>query len=296
MKALQVIKKEWSCYMVNTVFDWQIKLAQELIAVSESPVLDAQVVLAHALGRSRSWVLAHPEAKFSPVQLDFLTETRQALLLGKPLPYILGHWEFFGLDFLVTPDVLIPRPETELLVEQALQWLSMSSDPCRALEVGTGSGCIAISLAVHQPGLKMIASDVSPVAITVARQNAGRHAVAQRIEFVLTDLLSAINGRFELLCANLPYIPTAILSGLPVAKYEPNLALDGGQDGFTFIRRFLQQATTHLAENGLLLAEIETNQGEAAKTLAKSLYPAAQVGLLQDLSGRDRLLRIENRV
>lgn len=282
--------------MPETVLDWQMQLSLELSAVSESPNLDAQVLLAHVLACKRTWILAHPQAKLTPIQMHQIIEARQALLQGRPLPYVLGHWEFYGLDFLVTPDVLIPRPETELLVEQALKWLNLHSGACKALELGTGSGCISISLAVHQPGLKIIAADISSAAIQVARQNAQRHAVAQHIDFVLSDLLSAFNGHFELLCANLPYIPTDTLHGLPVAKYEPNLALDGGQDGLHLIRRFLQQATAHLAKNGLLLAEIEANQGKDVIELAKSLYPDAQVGLLQDLPGRDRLLKIENRL
>lgn len=278
----------------ETVIEWQRQLTRDLSVFSESSALDAQVLLAHVTGRSRAWVLAHPEEKFSPVQANELMEARQALIKGMPLPYVLGHWEFFGLDFLVTPDVLIPRPETELLVEQALKWLAKRSFPCKALDVGTGSGCIAISLAAHQSELKIVATDISPAAIHVARRNAHRHAVSRQIEFVISDLLGAMCGRFKLICANLPYIPSPSLRDLSVAKYEPNLALDGGQDGLNYIRRLLQQASTHLAEDSLLLAEIEAGQGEAALTLAKNLYPAAHISLMQDLSGRDRLLKIEN--
>ena len=281
--------------MTYRVFDWQTQLAQDLAAVSESPALDAQVLLAHTLNSSRSWVLAHPEAVLSVAQADFLSEARQALLQGKPLPYILGQWEFYGLDFLVTPDVLIPRPETELLVEQGLQWLAEHPDTDRIVDIGTGSGCIAVSLAVHRPNIKIVAIDISPGAIEVARQNAHKHAVAPRIEFVLSDLLSALDGCFGLLCANLPYIPSGALQGLAVAQNEPNLALDGGQDGFDLIRRLLRQAPARLAKNSLLLAEIEAGQGKAAREAAQAVFPAAQISLLQDLSGRDRLLKIENR-
>jgi release factor glutamine methyltransferase len=282
--------------MPETVRDWQTQLIRDLTANSESPALDAQVLLAHVIGCSRSWVLAHPEASLSKPQITHLLEARKALMLGEPLPYVLGHWEFYGLDFLVTPDVLIPRPETELLVEQALKWLSQRRRGCQALEAGAGSGCISVSLAFHQPALTLIAVDISPPAIRVARYNADKYGVAHRINFVLSDLLSAIHGHFDLLCANLPYIPTHTLQGLSVVKHEPVQALDGGMDGLEIIRRFLQQAPDCLARDGLLLAEIEANQGQAVRKLAQRSFPQAQIGLLRDLSGNERLLRIENRL
>jgi release factor glutamine methyltransferase len=281
--------------MPDSILAWRMQLAQDLAAVSESPGLDAQVLIAHTLNSSRSWVLAHPEAVLSVAQVNFLSEARQALLQGKPLPYILGHWEFYGLDFLVTPDVLIPRPETELMVEQALQWLAQHPDASQVVDIGTGSGCIAVSLAARQPNIKIVAIDISPGAIEVARQNAHKHSVASRIEFILSDLLSAIEGCFELVCANLPYIPSAALQSLAVAQNEPLLALDGGLDGLDLIRRLFQQTPASLAKNSLLLAEIEAGQGNTARQVAQAVFPAAQISLLQDLSGRDRLLKIETR-
>lgn len=279
--------------MLDTVWDWRIKLSQGLATASESPALDAQVLLAHVMGRNRSWVLAHPEAVLLESEIHNLENASQALLKGNPLPYVLGHWEFFGLDFLVTPDVLIPRPETELLVEQALAWMSACPAPCTALEVGVGSGCIAVSLAVCHPQVKITGVDISEQALSIAHKNAQKHAVASRIDFVLSDMFEAISGQFDLICANLPYIPTLSLQGLPVARHEPRLALDGGPDGLDRIRRFLEQAPGYLAKKSLILAEIEANQGPAVMSLALNIYPAAQVNLLQDLAGKDRLLRIE---
>ncbi len=279
----------------GTLIDWQKQLVRELSAVTESPLLDAQVLLAHVLGCNRSWVLAHPEKVLTNDQEQDLLSARQALLQGQPLPYVLGRWEFFGLDFLVSPQVLIPRPETELLVEQALQWLKKHPEIDQVLEVGTGSGCIAISLAVHQPVIEITATDISPDALRIAHQNAQRHSVSQKIYFLLSDLLESITGRFGLLCANLPYIPAKTLENLSVAKNEPLLALNGGEGGLEIIRRFLQQAPFHITKESLLLVEIEAGQGQAVVKLAKEIFPTAQISLLQDLSGLDRLLRVENR-
>jgi len=189
---------------------------------------------------------------------------------------------------------LIPRPETEVLVEQALHWLEKRSGNQRVLELGVGSGCISVSLAVHNPLLHVVAVDISPQAIAVAQINAQRHQVANRFQFVISDLFSAIRGRYDLLCANLPYIPTSELENLPVAKHEPHLALNGGWSGLDLIQRFLQSAPRVLAEKGLILAEIEASQGKAALDLAMDGFPEAQVTMVQDYSGNDRVLRIES--
>ena len=281
--------------MPDTVGDWQSKLAQDLAFSSETAGLDAQVLLAHVLNRSRSWVLAHPEAVLSAAQKQQLDQALQALIAGAALPYILGRWEFYSLDFNVSPHVLIPRPETELLVEQALAWLGNHPGQLTALDLGAGSGCIAVSLLAHHPALRAIAVDISPEAITVAQGNAQKHAVGERINFVVSDLLSALSGRFDLICANLPYIPISKMQTLSVARREPRLALDGGVDGLDLIRRFLQSAPTQLATPGLALVEIEATQGRAVQKLARAFFPIAQVDLISDLAGRDRLIRIEQR-
>jgi release factor glutamine methyltransferase len=270
-------------------------LRRRLESASETPSLDAQIILAHILGVKRAWVLAHPEAVLSPQQEQSLNENLRRLESGEPLPYVLGHWEFYGLDFVVGPAVLIPRPETELLVEQALAWLR--SHPARAerlaVDVGSGSGCIAISLAAHTPDLRVIAADVSSSALEIARQNAHRHGVAGQIDFCQADLLPQAAGQpFDLICANLPYIPSAALPGLAVARAEPRLALDGGPDGLALIRRLLAQAQACLAPGGLILLEIEASQGQAAVALAQAAFPSAQVALHQDLAGLERLVEI----
>jgi len=263
------------------------------------------VLLAHVLGKTRSWVLAHPEVGLTPVQEGDLERAVRRLEGGVPLPYVLGKWEFFGLEFEVTPEVLIPRPETELLVERALAWLResgvvsresgvMGTCEVKVLDIGAGCGCIAIALAVHAPGLEVIATDISPAALAVARRNAVKHAVAERVTFLEADLFHPFQppNSFPFITANLPYIPTAKLHRLPIYGREPTIALDGGADGLALIRRLLADAPCYLAPDGLMLLEIEASQGEEVYSLAHQAFPLAKIGLQKDLSGHDRLVEI----
>lgn len=260
---------------------------------SETAALDAQVLLAYILEKPRAWVLAHPEATLSPEQAEKLAGALARLENGEPLPYILGHWEFFGLDFLVTPATLIPRPETELLVERALEWLRQHPERRLAADVGAGTGCIAVALALHAPDLHLLVCDRSLEALRVAQENIRRHKVQERALCVQADLLPALGCKIDLICANLPYIPSATLRALSVARWEPTLALDGGPDGLSLIGRLLELAPLALAPGGLALLEIEATQGTAALQLARTAFPDARVELFPDLAGRDRLISIQ---
>jgi release factor glutamine methyltransferase len=265
---------------------------------SDSPELDAQVLLAHLLDKPRSWVFAHPEA---PLPRDSFTELEAILprlVAGEPLPYILGTWHFFGLEFEVTSEVLIPRPETELLVERAIAWMKRPGLDIRELQVldiGTGSGCIAVSLAVNMPGLSITAIDISTSALEVARRNANKVNVSSCITFLEADLFSnpLIMGPFSLIVANPPYIPTKTLHALPVFGREPTLALDGGPIGLSIIDRILSGSHDHLIPGGLLLMEIESSEGPVVHSLAIGSFPKAQIRIHQDLAGHDRLLEIQ---
>ena len=260
---------------------------------SDTPALDAQVLLSHICNKERAWVLAHPELELTTEQQSSLNAVVLRLNSGEPLPYILGHWSFYGLDFKVNAETLIPRPETELMVEEALQWLNAHPEQRSAIDVGTGSGCIAITLAVHIPELQVTGSDISLAALEVASINADKHAVTASLKLVHADLLPANLSSCDLICANLPYIPTRTLEGLDVYNREPSLALDGGPDGLHLIRRLLPQAARILDPVGLVLLEIEATQGEAVLSLARAFFPKAQIELLPDLAGHDRLVRIE---
>lgn len=263
------------------------------------PELDAQLILAHVLGRERTWVLAHPETALTKAQLFAAESAAARLEAGTPVPYVLGHWEFFGHDFQVTPDVLIPRPETETLVEGAIAWLQASSRRRTVADVGTGSGAIGVTLAMHVPETYVLCTDLSLSALRVAQHNARKFEVSTRMDFVACDLLPphheglATDLHFDLICANLPYIPSAKLEGLPVYGREPTLALDGGADGLAVIRRLLATSTDWLAPGGRILLEIEATLGMKAISMAYDTLSEAEIHLHQDLAGRDRLLEIQ---
>ncbi len=259
---------------------------------SETARLDAQTLLAAITHRDRAWLLAHPEARLTPRQRRRLQRACALLAQGVPLPYVLGRWAFYGREFALTPAVLIPRPETETLVDLALAWLTAHPNRRWAADVGTGSGVLAVTLAAEVTDLHVTATDISPAALAVARLNAQRHRVAERIVFLETDLLSATRGPFDLIVANLPYIPSATLATLPAARYEPRQAFDGGEDGLMLIRRLLAQAKMRLSPAGLLLLEIAADQGPAAQALATAAFPQAQITLHTDLANHPRVLAI----
>jgi release factor glutamine methyltransferase len=273
--------------------------ASRLSSVSETPKLDAHVLLANILDKPRTWIEAHPEAPLSRSQLATVKKAVSRLEAGEPLPYVLGHWEFFGLDLEITSDALIPRPETELLVERAIKWLQVTPARRTVADVGTGSGCIAIAIAKNIYDAKILATDISRPALELAHRNAYKHDVANQIDFVQCDLLPPCPDalptdlHFDLICANLPYIPTRTLQGLSVYDREPTLALDGGLDGLDIVRRLLRIAPKWLAPNGMLLLEIEASQGMSVVSLAYDAFDNVEIYLHKDLAGLDRLVEIK---
>jgi release factor glutamine methyltransferase len=254
----------------------------------------AQALLAYVVGRGRAWLLAHPEASLSheqAAQFDVLLNRAAA---GEPLAYLVGEREFGGLAFGITPDVLVPRPETEALVEAALDWVSVQSksDPV-IVDVGTGSGAIAITLAVRLKGAQVVAVEVSAPALEIAQSNVQRHAVADRVHLVQGDLLSALAGPFDVILANLPYVNAEELTALEVGRWEPRVALDGGSDGLDLVRGLLRQAPSRLAPAGRLVLEIGADQGERALALCQETFPQASVRLTRDLAGLDRIVVVD---
>jgi release factor glutamine methyltransferase len=248
------------------------------------------VLLGHVLNRPKSWVLAHGDYELQATDLAKLDDVITQYNLGIPLPYILGYWEFFGRRFHVTPDVLIPRPETELLIEKAIQRLAHFNHPL-IIDVGTGSGAIAITLAAELPHALVIATDLSMAALKISQSNA-RELGQEHIQFVQADLLVPFSIAFNLICANLPYIPSQTLSTLSVSRWEPQLALDGGADGMAVILPLLKLAQKKLSSPGFILLEIEANLGQTVLTAANLAFPGAQISLHQDYAGHDRLVEI----
>ncbi len=287
------------------------QITKELRPFSETPAQDAQVLLAWIIGKTRAWVLAHPELELTPEQEKKQNFALEKLKNNTPLPYVIGHWEFFGLDFLISDAVLIPRPETEELVERSIAWLRAKNKK-NILDAGTGSGIIPISIARNLPDLNLVGVDISESALGIARQNAAKYGTIHHrdtenaeifkigtstLQFLQSNLLANLPltrlHTFNLITANLPYIPTATLKTLDIYTREPTLALDGGKDGLDLIRKLLQDAPRYLAPKGLILLEIDSSHGKTALKLAKQYFPKAKNKLFQDLSGRDRFISVE---
>lgn len=272
--------------------DW-LKFARQRLKNTEDGGLTAQVILAHVLGKSREFILAHPEYVLEGEQLEHLENLITRLERGEPLAYLIGKQEFFGLTYLVSPAVLIPRPETELLVEKALGWLKRNPNRRRAADVGSGSGCIAGTLAYHVPDLKCVTVERSWPALQIARQNFEKLQVPHRVYAMLGNLMDAVGGMFDLVCANLPYIPAKELAQLAVSRFEPWLALDGGYDGLDWIAALLEDSKRWLAKGGLLLLEIEAGQAEKVAQLVHLNLPTAKIEVIHDLQGLPRLVWVE---
>ena len=275
--------------------------SQQLKKVSSSPQLEAEVILADTLGRTRAFVLAHPEYLLKPAEAGRFARLLRRRLKGEPLAYILGHQEFYGLDFAVNKNVLVPRPETELLVDEMLKEPLDSNTAI--IDLGTGSGAIIVSLAKNiKANAKFIAVDLSAKALTVARKNAKLQQIDKKIEFLQGDLLEPLLQDVKTrprrvknlkIAANLPYVPSAYLDKLDTPdtiplKFEPRLALDGGTDGLDLYRQLAKQ----LAELAKLypdleikvFAEIQPGQGAGMRQIF-----GPQTTILKDYCHKDRL-------
>jgi release factor glutamine methyltransferase len=276
----------------------------QLRDATDSPNLEAEILLAYVLNRPRSYLFAHSEASLAPEDVLRYLSLVQRRCEGEPLPYITGQIAFFGLTMTVTPDVLIPRPETERLIEEALAWLQ-NHLVRTAVDVGTGSGCIAVALAVHAPQLQLYATDISPAALRVAHRNAVRHDVASRIDFLEGNLLTPLSALasirdltntsvpVDMVLSNPPYIAEGEWDHLPPSvQREPRAALMAGLQGLDIIHRLLQQVRTYLRPQGLLLMEIGEQQGEAVHAMVQRLLPNSKQEILPDLAGKDRVLKL----
>ncbi|HEX2324347.1 MAG TPA: peptide chain release factor N(5)-glutamine methyltransferase [Chloroflexota bacterium] len=261
----------------------------------ESPHLDAEVLLRHVLGVSRAALLTHPQRRLTPDEVGRYQALVERRASAEPVAYLTGEREFMGLTFAVDRRTLIPRPETETLVERALPLLS--GRPALVVDVGTGSGAIAVSvvaLAAAPAALRVVGIDRSWEALQVGRANAARLVPAGRARplFLQSCLLRGVRGRFDLVLANLPYVAAADLAVLPapVARYEPRLALDGGGDGLDLYRALLADLPGRVAPGGAVLLECDPRQAGQLGALLRAALPEATVQVHRDLAGRERVV------
>jgi release factor glutamine methyltransferase len=254
-------------------------------------IREGYYLLSALLGLDMAALIAHPEREIED-QATF-RQWLEERAGGKPLAYLTHCRPFWGRPFWVDERVLVPRPETELLVEEALQRIRTHwKGECMLADIGTGSGCIAITLALEAPAVRSIATDISVEALSVARRNASAHGVATRIDFRLGDLLEALPESVDLIVANLPYVPTRILQTEPSIAMEPRIALDGGENGEEVLHRLLEQVAALGQKPGCVLLEIDPGQIDLFARAGR-LFPGARVSMARDLSGKPRVLCID---
>jgi release factor glutamine methyltransferase len=253
----------------------------------EDASLEGEVLLRNILGISRAHLFSHLERELVPEHEAALERALARRLKGEPVAYIIGHHEFYGLDFIIDRNVLIPRPETELLVDIAISLVNHRRF-LKIADIGTGSGAIAVSLAVNLPGVTVYATDISAGALKVAAKNVTKHGVEDRVILLPGNLLEPLPVKVDLVIANLPYVRAAEIPGEGPLSHEPALALDGGEDGLAVIRPFSRQVRAGLNKKGCLLLEIGQGQAKAVRTLLRNEFPGAEIRTDRDLSGIER--------
>lgn len=294
-------------------------LAKADLKESSSPDLDARILLSFVLKKTKEWILSNPKETLSDTEKNNFEALIERRKKGEPIAYIIGHKEFFGLDFLVTPDVLIPRPETEILVEEVLKYVkSLSTSieeekvqqsllpnhynlpPISIADVGTGSGAIAITLAKNLPSANIYAFDISKKSLAVAKNNASIYKI-KKIKFVENDLLSGVRQKFDIVCANLPYLDKGLKallasskSDIAGLKFEPKIALAGGNDGLDLYKKLIPHLKYVLKSSSAVFLEIGTSaQAEKLSDLIKKHLPASNIEIKKDLAGLDRIIVVK---
>jgi release factor glutamine methyltransferase len=266
----------------------------------DTPQLDCAVLMAHVLGVSKTWLYAHPQRRLTEKEIGRYEALVRQRICQVPIAYLVGYKSFYGLDITVDRNVLIPRPETELLVERALDYIRhLVAQGCqpRVADIGTGSGAIATAIAVNTPGVIVYAVDVSDAALAVAAQNVWRYGLGEQVQLLPGSLTDPLPGPVDVIVANLPYVATPDLSTLPrqVREFEPILALDGGPDGLRVFRAFFDALVgegieSRLKPRGRIYLEIGADQGEGVRALAQLALPGAEVVVLPDYAGLDRIV------
>ena len=255
--------------------------------------LECELLVRSALGYTKSDFYSHLPDTVTEHEMLLINQLIERRLIGEPTPYILGTKEFYGIEFNVSKDVLIPRPETELLVDLSLNQIK---EGCLIADIGTGSGCIAVSIASHLPNVRIIAVDKSIEALKMAGKNIMMHDMIDRIDLLNSDLLTSFKPglKFDLIVSNPPYVPKDIYETLDKEiQFEPTIALNGGTDGLDIIRRLLQQANTMLSDGGSLLFEVFSDNSNEAFTLTSELIPKSKVTMHTDLLGLPRVIEAQ---
>ncbi len=267
--------------------------AREILTANniEDPPLESELLLRHSLKIGRVQLYLELDQELSPQHEKIFWDLIKRRLGHEPTAYILKHREFYGLDFYLDSDVLIPRPESELLVEKTLE-LAKNRPVSTIADIGTGCGAVAISLALNLPHAKIYATDISAAALRVALFNCQKHRVVNKICLLQGDMLDPLPGPVDLVVANLPYVKESEVFQTSIASFEPALALNGGQDGLEKIRQLCSQAVNKLRPGGCLLLEIGQGQRKAVTAFLCSLFPLSQIEVTPDLSGIDRVVSL----
>jgi release factor glutamine methyltransferase len=276
---------------IASALDWGRTMLRD---ASDTHLMDARLLLSAALEVKQEYLIQVPERTLTPQQTSTYQEMVSQRAQGEPIAYLLGKQMFYDIEVCVTPDVLIPRPETELLVEKVIAFAKGKN--AVIVDVGAGSGIIALALAKHLPTAQVTGIDLSSAALDVARCNSEHLGLTDRVRWLRGNLLQPMLDREEtadVIVANLPYIPTDEMLKLDVSKHEPIVALDGGTDGLDVIRRFLENAPKVLRDGGLVMMEIGSGQGAVVKTIAEMAFPDATVRVDADLAGHERIVSIQ---
>ena len=252
--------------------------------------LDARLLLEYVCNTDHSALLAHPDRELTQEEESMYSSFIDRRADREPVAYILGKWDFMGLEFKVNGNVLIPEQDSEFLVEEALRHCE---DGMKVLDLCTGSGCIALSILRYTNETRALCTDISKEALSVAKENAENLGVTDRCEFELTDLFPKDNDKYDIVVSNPPYIATGVIESLApeVKDHEPRLALDGDEDGLTFYRRIAERAGDYLFSSGYLILEIGYDQAEAVTGLLESTGKYHEIEVVKDFSGNDRVVK-----
>ena len=257
----------------------------------DEAVLEGEVLLRHVLRMDRTRLFTAPDIELDAGQVESLERLVRRRIQGEPLAYITGHREFYGLDFEVDRNVLIPRPETEILVEKAIELASTHGIETIA-DIGTGCGIVAIALAVYLPEVKIYATDISSAALETAAANCRKHNVSERIMLVRGNMLEPVPGEVDMIVANLPYVKTLDLPNSDTENGEPPHALNGGPDGLDKIKQLIIQSGSKLSHGGFALIEIGQGQSNALSDYIRGMFPEAYISLYKDLAGIERVMEL----